>query len=98
MVIEIVRGGVSRQYPLLMQTFYPDRLMTTPQPFTTVGEMWAAFEVLETNKVPAVNGSRFHASPPANTSRTPPRHQPQHSRSARVAPARTQKVRPLISL
>ena len=61
MVIEIVRGVVSRQYPSLMPTLYPGRLMTIPEPFHTVSEMWAAFEVLATNKTPAVNGSRFRA-------------------------------------
>lgn len=61
MVIEVARGVVSRQYPSLMPTLYPGRLMTTPDPFRTVEEMWAAFEVLATNKTPAVNGSRFHA-------------------------------------
>ena len=61
MVIEIVRGVVIRQYPSLMPTLYPGRLMTTPEPFRTVLEMWAAFEVLVTNKTPAVNGSRFRA-------------------------------------
>ena len=60
-VIEIVRSVASRQYPSLMPTLYPGRLMTTTQPFNTVVEMWAAFEVLTTTKTPVVNGSRFHA-------------------------------------
>ena len=40
---------------------YPGRLMTTPEPFPTNLEMWAAFEALATNKTPAVNGSCFRA-------------------------------------
>ena len=39
MVIEIESGVVSRQYPSLMPTLYPGRLMTTPQPFRTVLEI-----------------------------------------------------------
>ena len=35
--------------------------MTTPEPFPTNLEMWAAFEALATNKTPAVNGSCFRA-------------------------------------
>ncbi len=62
MVIEIVRGTTSKQYPSLMPALYPGPLMTAPQPFTTVATMWSAFEVLATNKTPAVNGQRFHAS------------------------------------
>ena len=63
-----------------------------PQPFNTVVEMCVAFEVLATNKTPAVNGSQL--SPLANTSNTPPRHRPEHNRRARVAPALTPKVHP----
>lgn len=38
--------------------------MTSPDPFPTAIELWAAFEVLHTvatNNAPAVNGSRFQA-------------------------------------
>ena len=40
MIIETARGIVSRQYPSLMSTLYPGHLMTTPQPCTTVMEVW----------------------------------------------------------
>ena len=36
--------------------------MTVLQPFTMVTEMWSAFEVLATNKTPAINGQRYHAT------------------------------------
>ena len=36
--------------------------MTVPQPFATVADMWAAFEVLATNKTPAINGQGFHVT------------------------------------
>ena len=62
MVVEIVRGVTSSQYPSLMPTLYPGRLMTTPHPFATVADMWSAFEVLATNKTPAINGQGFHAT------------------------------------
>ena len=62
MVVEIVRGITSRQYPSLMPTLYPGRLMTTSQPFATVEDIWSAFEVLATNKTPAINGQGFHAT------------------------------------
>ena len=94
MVIEIVCGVVSRQYPSLMPTLYPGRLMATPQPFNEVLEMWAAFEVLATNKTRLSVGFGSVLSPPADTSRTPPRHQPQHNRRAPVAAAPTPKVLP----
>ena len=35
MVVEIVRGVTSSQYPSLMPTLYPGRLMTVLQPFVS---------------------------------------------------------------
>ena len=62
MVVEIVRGVTSSQHPSLMPTLYLGRLMTVPQPFATVADMWSAFEVLATNKTPAINGRGFHVT------------------------------------
>ena len=62
MVVEIVRGVISSQYPSLMPTSYPGRLMTVSQPFATVAGMWSAFEVLATNETPAINGQGFHVT------------------------------------
>ena len=62
MIVDIVRGVTSRQYLSLMLTLYPGRLMTVPQPFAAVANKWSAFEVLVTNKTPAINGQRYHAT------------------------------------
>lgn len=43
-----------------MPTLYLGRLMTAPQPFTTVADTWSAFEVLAVNNIPAITGQRFH--------------------------------------
>ena len=56
MVLEIVRGVTGSQNSSLMPTLYPGRLMTTPQLFS-VADMWAAFEVLATNKAPAIRAA-----------------------------------------
>ena len=45
-----------------MPTLYPGRLMAVPQPFATVADMWSAFEVLATNKTPAINGQHYYAT------------------------------------
>ena len=50
MVVEIVRGVTSSQYPSLMPTLYPGRLMTASQPIAMVADMWSAFEVLATRR------------------------------------------------
>ena len=39
MVLEIVLGVTSRQYPSLMPTFYPWRLMMVSKPSATVADM-----------------------------------------------------------
>ena len=62
MVVEIVRGVTSSQYVPLMPNLYPGHLMTVPQPFATVADMWAAFEVLATNKTLAINCQGFHVT------------------------------------
>ena len=62
MVAENIRGVTSSQYPSLIPTLYPRRLMTVSQPFDTVADMWSAVEVPATNKTPAINGQGFHVT------------------------------------
>ena len=64
MVVEYFRLRVSQQFPALMPILCPGSLMTTPEPYATVQDLWTAFEVLATNKTPAINGNKF----PARTS------------------------------
>ena len=59
MVAEIVRGVTSGQYPSLMPTLYPGRVMTASQMFATVADMWSAFEVLATNQTQPITAQDF---------------------------------------
>ena len=61
MVAEYVRSSVSQQFPALMPARFPGSLMTKPEPSATVQDMRTAFEVLATNKTPAISGDKFHA-------------------------------------
>ena len=47
-----------------MPTLYPSDLATAPSPFVSIDAMWLAFQVLATNKTPALNGEKHYSLPP----------------------------------
>ena len=68
-----------------MPTLFPGVLMTVTEPYLTVQTMWRAFDVLATNKWPAIHGERFFAHSNGETtsySSIPSPAQLQRSRSS----------------
>ena len=68
-----------------MPTLFPGVLMTVTEPYLTVQTMWRAFDVLATNKTPAINGEGFFAHSDGGTtsySSIPPPAQQQRSRGS----------------
>ena len=63
-VLELVRRGVMNQYPGLMPTLYPGEVATVPTTFGSTDAMWSAFQVLATNKTPAISGEEYFSLPP----------------------------------
>ena len=59
-VLDLVRHGVMNQYPGLMPTLYPGEFATVPPPFGSIDAMWSTFQVVATNKTPAISGEKIY--------------------------------------
>lgn len=61
MVMAAIRISVGTQYPVLIRTLLPGSSMTTVKTFASIDDFWLCFEVLSTNKTPAINGDKRFA-------------------------------------
>ena len=67
-VLEVVRMAVNEQYPsFFMLTLYPGARATEPRPFGTLDAMWLAFQALENNKTPVINGEKVFSLPASSS-------------------------------
>ena len=66
-VLEVVRMAVNEEFPTLIPTLYPGSMATDPKPYASLGATWNAFNYLEHNKTPAVNGENIFSLPVSST-------------------------------
>ena len=72
MAIELVRIRTTQQYPMLMPTLFPGDLATREKLYATLTSMWTAFNDLNHNMSPAIDGDAFASAPRTSSSYAPP--------------------------